>query len=98
MKSYLALEKSRSMSDAQSGHGRPALQPDHEEGPGYEHCGDHGGDDTQDQGNRESLDRPGAELEEEQRGEYGADVGVHDGVHGMLEAFVDRKPHGLAVQ
>ena len=37
--------------------------------------------DADDERHREPLHRAGAELEEEQRREHGADVGVDDGVH-----------------
>src|SRR5215218_5808292 len=98
MKSYLALEKSLSMSDTQGRHGRPATKPDHVEGTGDEDRSDHRGDDAQNQGNREALYRPGAELEQEKRGQYHANVGVDDGVHRVAKAFVDGQPDRLPMQ
>ena len=47
---------------------------------------------------REPLHRSGAELEEEQRRQHGADVGVDDGVHRVLETLIHREPDRLAVQ
>src|SRR3954466_10280006 len=97
MKSYLAWAKSLSISDTQGGHGRPAVEPDHEERPGHEHGSDHRRDDTHDQCHRKAFDRPGTELKEEERGQHSTHVRVDDGVHGMAKALVDRQTHRLAV-
>src|SRR6266699_4810794 len=79
MKSYPALAKSRIISDAQSGHVRPALQPDHVEGPYHEDGGDHRGADPDDQRNGEAPHRARADQIQDARREGGADVRIDDG-------------------
>src|SRR3954470_2795996 len=98
MKSYRALEKSLSMSDAQGGQGGSPLQPDHEECSGHEDRSDHGSNDAHDECDSEPLDRSGAELKKEERGEHRADVGVDDGIHRVFEALIDCQANGLAME
>src|SRR3954451_4373596 len=97
MKSYLALEKSLSMSDAQGRHGGPALEPYHVEGAGDEDRGDHRRHDAKDQSDSKTLYRASAELKQEERGQDHAHVRVHDGIHRVAETFVHCQPVRLAV-
>ena len=50
-----------------------------------------------DQGHREALDGPRAELEEEGGGDEGGGVGVEDRDPHPVEAVADGGPHRLAV-
>src|SRR5262245_42919632 len=52
---------------------------------------------TPHEGDREALDGPGAELEEEGGGDERGGVGVEDRDPDALEAVLDRDPHRLAV-
>src|SRR6266480_1977822 len=97
MKSYVALAKSRIISDAQGGHVRPAVEPDHVEGANHKDGRDHGGGDTDDQGNRKSLYRAGPDQVENEGGEGRAHVRVDDGAHGVQEALVHGGAHQLPV-
>src|SRR2546425_1031946 len=97
MKSYLALAKSRIISDAQGGHVRPAVEPDHVEGANHEDGRDHGRGDADDQRDRKALHGAGPDQVENERGERGAHVRVDDGAHGVLEALVHGGAHQLPV-
>src|SRR4051812_11705531 len=61
-------------------------QPDRGHEARHENRGEEGGDDADQQGDREALDRAGAELEQEQGRDDVGDVGIDDGGLGLAVA------------
>src|SRR5215831_12902201 len=75
----------------------PAAQPEVVDHPGEQHRREHIRDQTDDQCDREALDRTGAELEQEQRAENGGEVRVENGAERARVAEVHRLANALAV-
>src|SRR5580693_4866265 len=73
----------------------PAARQHHVEDPlADEDRSEERGQQADDERHRETLDRPGAELEQERRRHESGDVGVDDRGEGAVEAEVDRRAHG----
>ena len=87
----------RHLADAQVIDRRITLQPQHVEGAGDEQRREQRRQDADDQGDGKALHRPGAELEEQERGDDRREARVGDGRERVLEALVDGEPDRLAV-
>src|ERR1039457_6417082 len=63
----------------------------------YEHCGKQVGRQTEHQGGRKPLHRPGPEDEQNRGGNDGRDVGINDRNPRMAESLLHRRRRRLAV-
>src|SRR5437660_8577138 len=91
-----SMERASSGSDAEP-LDRAAGQHEVEDHSGEQHGGEHVGPQTDDQGDREPLHRPGAEAEQEERAQDRRHVGVENRAEGAVVAELDRLPHRLLV-
>src|SRR4030067_385063 len=68
-----------------------------EDHPGEQHRREHVGDEPDAQRHRESLDRSGAELEQEEGADERGQVGIQDRAEGAVVAEIDRLTHAWLV-
>src|SRR5712671_5327383 len=74
-----------------------AAQHEVEDHPREDDRGEHVGDQPDGQRDRKTLDRSGAELEQEERADQGGDVGIEDGAERAVVTQLNRLAHALLV-